>query len=71
MPALISALKYLGQILIVEIVQRVSAWWRERQERKTQRKANQTKAEKSVEPLQKAKTAEEIDKSSDNALDGF
>lgn len=69
--AFIAALRYLAQLFVVEIVGKLATYWKERQARKEKQQANQDKAQKSVEPLQKAQTAEEIDKASDNALDGF
>lgn len=59
--------KYLAQTLIgwlVEILGGLIA-------RALRRKKIEEKAKESVEPLKKAKSADEIDKASDEALDGF
>lgn len=68
---IIAALRYIGQLLVVEFVGKLTSFLKEQYEKRKKQEANKNEAEKSVEPLKKAQTADEIDKASDDALDGF
>lgn len=61
----------LGRFVIDIIVSKLAQIANDIYLSQKRRKENKEKSQESVDPLKKAKTADEIDKATDSALDGF